>query len=116
MGDSEQQGGINISIGGSNSAPIAIGNHINQTRGGGSVPAATPGGDSAPTDLRAVLVTLFTEDDLRDLCFDLDVDYESLPGNSKAGKARELVIYCRNRGQLAELEAQIRRRRPQAFG
>ena len=48
------------------------------------------------------------------MCFDLgpDYDYDSLRGEGKAAKARELVALAERRGHLAELEAAIRRERP----
>jgi hypothetical protein len=65
--------------------------------------------------LRDIIVTYFSDSELRDLCFDLGIDYESLPGEGKAAKARELVSYCQRHGRLAELEAACRRLRPSAF-
>ncbi len=46
------------------------------------------------------------------MCFDLQVDYDSLRGEGKAGKARELVAQAERIGRLAELEAAVRRERP----
>jgi hypothetical protein len=43
--------------------------------------------------LRKILDERFSESDLRTLCFDLHVDYQSLPGEGKADKARELIQY-----------------------
>ena len=37
----------------------------------------------------------FDTSELRTLCFDLDVDYDNLPGEGKMDKARELVMYLR---------------------
>lgn len=63
-------------------------------------------------DLRRILTRLFDEEELETLCFDLRVDYESLPAQGKAGKARELVRLCERMGQMAVLEGAIRRERP----
>ena len=113
MDDRQEQGGVHISIGGSNSGPIAVGNNISQTPGGGAPPpAAAPESSPAAGSLRAVLVEAFTDDDLRDLCFDMSIDYESLPGDNKSAKARELVLYCQKRGRLEELAGHVRRLRP----
>jgi hypothetical protein len=72
--------------------------------------------DSLPlpevSQFRELLVEHFGLEDLRTLCFDLNVDYESLPGEGKAGKARELVAYLKRRDRLTELGAAIRRTRP----
>jgi hypothetical protein len=46
----------------------------------------------------------FNDSELRDLCFELDIDYESLGGEGKAAKARELVAFCERRDRLPELE------------
>ena len=45
---------------------------------------------------------------LRTLCFDLGMDFESLPGQSKPAKAREMVNYWRNRHDLGPLTDAIR--------
>lgn len=66
------------------------------------------------TELRQLLVTRFSEGELRDLCVDLGIDYEILPGQSKADKARELVAYFERRGRIIELETASRKLRPNA--
>ena len=53
--------------------------------------------------IRHTLVNSFDLDELRTLCFDLGMDFESLPGQSKPAKARELVNYWRNRHDLPRL-------------
>lgn len=50
----------------------------------------------------------FSDSELRDLCFELHIDYESLPGEGKAAKARELVSYCERRDRLPDLERTAR--------
>jgi len=65
-----------------------------------------------PTDLRLILDTRFSLNEIRTLCFDLDVDFESLPGEGKAAKARELIVYLRNRWNLSKLILQIKQTRP----
>lgn len=45
----------------------------------------------------------FNESEIQDLCFKLQVDYENVPGNNKADKARELVLYFDRRAQITEL-------------
>jgi hypothetical protein len=62
--------------------------------------------------LRQVLDDRFGEEDLRDLVFDLAIDYDDLPGKVRKHKARELVVYCHRRGRLAELRSAILQRRP----
>jgi len=58
--------------------------------------------------LRRLLDESFNETELRNLCFDLGIDYESLPGDGKSAKARELVMYCERHKRLAELQKAIR--------
>jgi Effector-associated domain 7 len=61
------------------------------------------------TELREALTVHFAVRELRDLCFELGVDYDRLPGE---GKERELVSYIQRRGRLSELAAAIHRMRP----
>ncbi len=74
--------------------------------------------DSLPSPdlarLRQILNDYFDESELRDLCFDLRVDYQSLPGEGKSSKARELIAHCERRGQLDVLERKCRELRPHA--
>jgi len=46
----------------------------------------------------------FDDNELHDLCFALNIDYDSLSGDNKAAKARELVALCERRERLPELE------------
>ncbi len=50
--------------------------------------------------------------ELQDLCFELEIDYEDLPGEGQSAKARELVTYCKRRGLLAALVERVIRDRP----
>jgi len=52
----------------------------------------------------------FAETDIRDICFELDVEYDSLRGERK--KARELVLYFSQRKRLCELVEVCSRLRP----
>ena len=53
--------------------------------------------------LLQALITRFDGEELAGLYYDLGVDYESLRGESKAAKARELIAYLERRGRLGEL-------------
>jgi len=64
------------------------------------------------SELRQQLVDRFNEEELRTLSFDLAVDYESLPAQGKAGKARELIAFLERTGRLPELTAACARARP----
>jgi len=43
------------------------------------------------------------EGDLRTFCFHLEIDYEGLPGQGKANKARELIQYLERRERISDL-------------
>lgn len=63
-------------------------------------------------ELRRKVIEYFSEEELRTLCFDIGVDYESLPAQGKEGKARELVALQWRQGQLAGLVAACCTARP----
>ena len=69
---------------------------------------------SSLTDLRLALSSLFDEEELRTLCFDLGAgyDYDGLRGEGQKAKARELVALAKRKGHLAKLEEAIRCERP----
>lgn len=62
--------------------------------------------------LRDILTTYFNESELRDLCFDLNIDYDNIPGRGKADKARELIVYAQRHNILDELLLAGQRLRP----
>jgi len=62
--------------------------------------------------LRDFITRYFNDSELRDLCFDLGIEYENLGGDNKSAKARELVAYCQRHGRLTELEDTCCRLRP----
>ncbi len=78
------------------------------------LPAAAIPTDDSLAQLRQQLTTLFNESELRNLCFDLGVDYESLPARSKDGKARELIAHMQRNSRLPEMIKMGRQLRPQA--
>ncbi|MCA9955340.1 MAG: hypothetical protein KC434_11510, partial [Anaerolineales bacterium] len=64
-----------------------------------------------PSKLHKLLVGHFNLDELRTLCFDLQLDFEELPPGGKSAVARELVEYCqRRRLQVALAEAVLEHR------
>ena len=63
------------------------------------------------TSLRQAIIESFNLDELRALCFDLKLDYESLPGEGKFAKAQSLIEYYRNRRQLEKLITAVRNER-----
>lgn len=75
-----------------------------------------PAGVAGLATLRQMLVAHFRDGELRDLCFDIGIDYESLPGEGKSDKARELILACGRSGKLAALLAQCTQLRPAIAG
>ena len=64
------------------------------------------------TWLRERLIQYFDDEELRTLCSDLGVEYDSLPGKGKEAKARELVAYLGRRGRIPALIEMCIRLRP----
>lgn len=54
----------------------------------------------------------FSSDELRVLCFELNIDYEDLPELSKSGKVRELVLYMERRNRISDLLEACKTNRP----
>lgn len=63
-------------------------------------------------ELHETLTNRFNEGELRTFCFNLNIDYDDLPGEGKVNKARELVDYFYRRNQLSKLIAAIQQYRP----
>ena len=55
------------------------------------------------------LMQAYDLDELQQLCFNLAVEYENLPGQTKSAKTRELAQYMGRHGRLDELELAMRR-------
>ncbi len=53
-------------------------------------------------ELYHLLDSHFNEGELRDLCFNLEIEFENLPGMRKKDRARELILHC---GRLDLTEA-----------
>jgi len=66
--------------------------------------------------LHQLIIYCFDINELRDLCFDLAVDYEDLPGEAKPTKARELVTFfqrpTRSLDTLIQACSQLRPKAP----
>lgn len=58
------------------------------------------------------LVDYFSLDEVQGLCFEMGVEYEDLPGNTKSAKARSLVEHVEHRESLEELKKLMRVARP----
>ena len=59
------------------------------------------------TNLRKILASKFSQGELETLCFDLGIDFDELPGETKSDKARELIEYIDNRDQISRLSIMI---------
>ena len=82
----------------------------------GLLASSTPRLDQQPeslTQFRQGLDDHFNDGELRDLCFECNVDPENLPGTTKSDRARELLMYMRRHGRLTQLVAKARVLRPQ---
>jgi len=68
-----------------------------------------------PGQLHEAICQAFDEEELRTLCFDLDLDYDALRGDGKDARARELVGWHTRRGALMDLVKAVQRRRPNQY-
>jgi hypothetical protein len=62
--------------------------------------------------LHHIFADCFSDGELRTLCFYLEVEYDSLPGDGKADKARELIAYLERRRDIPRLVKVGRQLRP----
>ncbi len=76
------------------------------------MPDPTTAGSYDLPRLREQIRALFSDSELRDLCMDLGIDYENLPGAAKGDKARELILLAERMGRLADLVARVVALRP----
>lgn len=66
--------------------------------------------------LAKILNDYFSESELEGLAFEMNVDWENLPGNTKEIKAREFVKFSESRNRLTELQKLVRVARPNLRG
>jgi hypothetical protein len=64
--------------------------------------------------LRRNLDEYFNDEELRNLCADLNVDYDNLPAQGKENKIRELIAYLDRRLRIPELAKKCGELRPKA--
>jgi len=62
--------------------------------------------------LRNSIASHFTEDELKDVCFDLNVNPQSLASETLPGMARELVLMMKRQGRVDELVKVCKTYRP----
>jgi hypothetical protein len=83
--------------------------HIRRSRASGGPLGAT---QIDQAQLHKMLIDSFSEDELKDICLALGVDYENLPGDAKAAIAREMILHFQREGRLAELAQRCAELRP----
>lgn len=64
--------------------------------------------------IRRIVADVFTLEEMNDLAFQLGINYEEIKGDSPLEKARELVLYCENRGLVENLIHTCQAQRPHA--
>lgn len=64
------------------------------------------------SELRDHLCEHFNSSELNNLCFDLNIKYDSIAGNTIEEKARELIDYCTRYGRIYDLLNHCRELRP----
>ncbi|MCB8977224.1 MAG: SUMF1/EgtB/PvdO family nonheme iron enzyme [Ardenticatenaceae bacterium] len=64
------------------------------------------------TQLRKLLIQHFSLDELRVLCFDLGLEYEDLPGDTRTTKIHGMIEYLQRRDELFYLLAEAAVHRP----
>lgn len=74
--------------------------------------AGSSGSEVDAGSLRQKIENLFSREEIKTLCFDLGVDYDNLPGDTKGAMSRELVIFAQRNNLLSELKEQLRVKRP----
>lgn len=68
-----------------------------------------------PAALAWIIPNLFSPDEFQMLLLELHVVYDDLPGATERDKVRELILYLERYERLAELQALVRRDRPDAY-
>ena len=65
----------------------------------------------SPAELRQWAEERFSIEDLKVLCFDLGIEYENLPGETKSLKIVSLLTFAERKGRLPDLIAKFRQER-----
>ena len=64
------------------------------------------------SDLRQNMIERFSMYEVKEICFDLGIDFDSLPGSGKDAKVLELVDLCRRQGKIPDLVEMLSQLRP----
>lgn len=70
-----------------------------------------PDNQTTLRDLRDAIVQHFSEEEVKNLCFDLNIDYDSVSGEGKPGKIRELLQVLQRSDRIPELFSTLKRLR-----
>ena len=62
--------------------------------------------------LRDQMTRVFDKSELQNLCFDLGIAYDDLSGDTRIGLAQALIVYCHERGRMADLLNRCQKLRP----
>lgn len=62
--------------------------------------------------LLSLIIEHFNTDDLENICFDLGVPYDSIPGIGKRAKAQSIIEYFENRIEMYKLLDVLQLERP----
>jgi hypothetical protein len=77
-------------------------------------PPANPSSPDTAVRLLGVLDTYFDLSDLKNLCFEMGIDFDNLEGGAKRGKAQALIQYCQKHNRFSELVQRVQKARPHA--
>lgn len=107
--------GITVTIHGDNAGNVAAGNGTIIQVGAAPAPVNNPLPASrydvrSPVTRRWLFVTLserFNLESLKTLCFQLGIEADSLPHETREALARELILYCQRTGRLHDLVAAV---------
>lgn len=79
---------------------------------GNSTELVPPDTVIADNHLYSVLDRAFSLAEIQELCYELGIDFENLPGQTKQIIARQLISYCRRRNRVANLVDRVLILRP----
>ncbi|WP_420630051.1 hypothetical protein [Candidatus Leptofilum sp.] len=66
----------------------------------------------SPKQFIQLIDDLFSEEEVRTICFDLGIDFDSLPGRGKIAKIRELISLFQRRNEMTRLVNSLSEERP----
>jgi hypothetical protein len=65
------------------------------------------------TEFRGLVTKHFSSEELKTLCFDLKIDFDSLSGEGHSAQVREFIAYMIRHGRVKELSDVLSKLRPQ---